>query len=305
MENKTVAPILKWAGSKLKLASNIVNKFPVSIKGNYLEPFLGGCSILLEFLNRLEANTINLNGKIYVNDSNVILIKFYQLIQETPDIFFEKIDCYIKMYNDAKNIKYNKKVIDIKTITENEAQFHGKETLYYFYRKKYNKLDIINVDKLILFFFLNRTCFRGLHRTGVNGFNVPFGNYTIDNMKFYDKENVLKFHVLLNKYDVIFEHKDFTEFLKDTNSNDFIYLDPPYYGTFSNYNVDDFTHNFHLNLNSLITKTIKCKFIMSNSNCEFNCEKYSNYKIEIINVKYKINSKNPQKKETELVIINV
>ena len=91
------------------------------------------------------------------------------------------------------------------------------------------------------FIFLNKTCFRGLHRIGPNGFNVSFGNYK--NPSFTCEENISKLHKLFQNVEFI--NKDFKDSMKNIKYNDFVYLDPPYYPenklSFTKYNLNDFT----------------------------------------------------------------
>ena len=75
-----------------------------------------------------------------------------------------------------------------------------------------------------MFIFLNKTCFRGVFRIGPNGFNVPYGHYV--NPEIINKEHLFEIHSLIQN--VIFQVADFNVSLANIQSNDFIYLDPPY-----------------------------------------------------------------------------
>ena len=50
----TTKPLLKWVGGKTQILDKVLNNFP-DFKGVYYEPFLGGGSILFEFLTRFFA----------------------------------------------------------------------------------------------------------------------------------------------------------------------------------------------------------------------------------------------------------
>jgi len=112
-------------------------------------------------------------------------------------------------------------------------------------REKYNTGELSDVEKTTLFFFLNKTCFRGVYRIGPNGFNVPFGHYK--NVSFYDKAHFTKVVELLKS--VTFIHSDFKDILKNVTENDFVYLDPPYVPekktSFVKYTKDSFNEQDH------------------------------------------------------------
>ena len=160
--------------------------------------------------------------------------------------------------------------------------------------------DKLKPEGSALFIFINKTCFRGLHREGPNGFNVAFGNYAkpdfgIDNLK-----NLSKLF-----QNVIFEVIDYKDAFKKIDKNDFVYLDPPYVPTdkksFVKYNKNGFNVKDHLELFSLAkTKT----FLMSNSNAELVIDNFKDCKINYIDAKRLINAINPESKTVETLIYN-
>ena len=64
-------PILKWVGGKTQILDQILDTFP-KIINNYHELFLGGGSVLLGLLERIQNNQIEVKGNIYVYDKNPI-----------------------------------------------------------------------------------------------------------------------------------------------------------------------------------------------------------------------------------------
>ena len=184
----------------------------------------------------------------------------------------------------------------------------GKLYIYYFYRNEYNNINTNNIKKAALFIFLNKTCFRGLYREANNKFNVPFGNYK--NPFFYDEYHLKKLNLLFNKYDITFYNDSFINLNFDYSIENFIYLDPPYYpikeNSFVDYQKSGFGELENTKLielcNTLEKK--KIKFIHSNSYCDYNIKNYKNYKIEKILCKRRINSKNPENLEYEIIIFN-
>jgi len=271
-------PPIKWVGGKTQLLDKLFNLFPKNIN-NYFELFVGGGSVLIRLLE-----TIKIAGKIHAYDINKVLIGMYKNIQNNIDELIKYLSKYETTYLDIKEL-------------------NDKESYYYSMRTKFNKMSV--EDKLkpegsALFIFINKTCFRGLHREGPNGFNVAFGNYAkpdfgIDNLKNLSK---------LFK-NVIFEVIDYKDAFKKIDKNDFVYLDPPYVPTdkksFVKYNKNGFNVKDHLELFSLAkTKT----FLMSNSNAELVIDNFKDCKINYIDAKRLINAINPESKTVETLIYN-
>lgn len=111
-----VKPIIKWVGGKTQLIDKIFDLFPKEIN-NYYEPFIGGGSILLELLNRIELKQIKLNGKIYVYDLNKNLINMYKTIQSNPSGLKIEINKILKEYN-----KIEKLNISVENLNDNDKK---------------------------------------------------------------------------------------------------------------------------------------------------------------------------------------
>lgn len=215
-------PIIKWAGGKRLLLNEINNNLPnkniLDSIENYVEPFLGGGSTLLNIVPKLP----NVK-KVYVNDINERLINLY------------------------KNVKYNVNEL-VYILDKLNDEFNSllddklKEEYYYKIRKEFNDITKYNTIKnAAQFIFLNKYCFNGLYRENSKGeFNVSFNSRKRKIL--YNKEDIYNLHDFLIKYDVIFYNKPYNEFLdsvfnilyKDdrnrikTFERTFMYLDPPY-----------------------------------------------------------------------------
>ena len=309
-------PIIKWAGGKTQILDKVFEKFPTEIN-NYYEPFIGGGSVFLELLNRCENNKIQLVGTCYLNDKNKELINMYQVVQNHIELLIKQLEKIKLIYFEAPMIEYKpryKYQVDLNKDISEYIKL-GKSYVYYYYRAIYNNLNI-NINNLndriisaALLIFLNKTCFRGIYREGPNGFNVPFGNYLEPSI--FNPEELKRLNLLLNKYKITFTNNDFNYYCLNINSsNDFVYLDPPYYPlketSFVGYKVDGFSIDDHNNLLSLCqhldSKNIK--FLQSNSYCDFNVEKYNAFNQEKILCKRRINSKNPKDTDNEILINN-
>jgi len=298
-------PVLKWVGGKTQIIDNVLSKFPEKIN-SYHEIFLGGGSVLITFLTYVKNNKIQVKN-IYAYDLNETLIHLYKNIQKCSNELIQRLEEIITDYNialeDNKKIKANRKPKNI-----DEAKT-SKEAYYYWIRERYNKLSQDEKNKPLgsaIFIFLNKTCFRGLYRTGPNGFNVPYGNYK--NPSIYDNENIKTISDLIKNVEFIVS--DFSGSIIRAKKKDFLYLDPPYVPeketSFVKYNEDGFNLAKHKELFKLCheLKDKKIKFLFSNSSVKMIHDEFKDYNIETIDCKRSINSKNPGKKTKEVLINN-
>lgn len=289
-------PFLKWVGGKTQILSKIIDKIPNEIN-NYHELFLGGGSVLLAVLSLQKQNKIKIKNKIYAYDINPDLINVYKNIQNNKDELYDKLYSYVSEYDKIVIEKGNKKpqtIEDAKT---------SKESYYYWLRNKYNN-EQNTVERSALFMIINKTCFRGMHRVGPNGFNIPYGNYKT--FKILSKDELYNISELIKN--VIFRVSDFSSSIKEAQKGDFLYLDPPYVPendkSFVGYNLDGFNEETHKNLFKEIKKLQDIKFTLSNSCVDLVLETFKDYNCEKIIARRAINSKNPGSKTKEVIIYN-
>jgi DNA adenine methylase len=300
----TEKPFLKWIGGKTQIIDKLIDNYPTEMN-NYHDIFLGGGSTLLALLSNVRDKKITVNGKIYAYDLNRDLINVYKNVQSNPDELYKEIRILIKNYNSCDG-----EHIDRKPKTIQDA-LTSKESYYYWIRNCYNKLNDDEKYSVIgasMFIFMNKTCFRGVYRTGPNGFNVPFGHYA--NPKIIDKSTIISIHELIKN--VKFKCCDFEHSLAKVKKGDFVYLDPPYVPekttSFVKYNVEGFDINQHLKLfktcNEMNNNDIM--FMMTNSDVELVKKSFPKKKFskEVIECKRTIHSKNPAKKTNEIIIRN-
>lgn len=199
-------PFVKWAGGKTRLLKEIEQRLPADfdewVNVTYVEPFVGGGSMLLHMLNKHSNIT-----RAIINDINPVLMKSYLAIKNDPSSLIE----------DLKELKREYIRLAIGTL---------RDEFFYNTRKEYNEMDLANEKKIALFIFLNHTCFNGLYRENRMGlFNVPHGKYK--NPVVFDESNLLALHDILKKVDI--KCGDFANLLnREYGNNTFIYIDPPY-----------------------------------------------------------------------------
>lgn len=293
-------PFLKWIGGKTQIINDIITLFPKEMN-NYHEVFLGGGSVLFTLLCMQEKNEIIINEGIYAYDLNEDLINVYKNIQDNVEILHEKLTYVFEQYDGINMLKGNKKP---KTIDE---ALKSKESFYYWIRQKYNKIDKNSIERSALFIFLNKTCFRGMHRVGPNGFNVPFGHYK-KTPKIISLDELCKIQNLIKK--VEFKCLDFSKSIQNIKKSDFAYFDPPYVQenikSFVKYNKNGFTLENHKELfNLILTKDQEnVKMVISNSKTKLVEDYFVDFRIKEIKARRAINSKNPGSVVKELIIYN-
>lgn len=110
------------------------------------------------------------------------------------------------------------------------------------------------------FYYLRKTCYRGMMRYNrQGGFNIPFGRYKKMN---YDDLTDPRYTELLKRTEV--RCCDFATIFDTYNhSQNFMFLDPPYDSTFTDYGYCEFGDKEHRRLAECIRRTsIKCLMVI-------------------------------------------
>src|SRR3989339_2043255 len=225
MSNKIKRSPLFYVGDKYKLMKQLINLFPKGIN-NFYEPFAGGGTV---FLN-VEAE------KYFLNDIDKHLISIHKFLisnAEKPEKFFKNVEKVIHKYKLSHSYKND--------IVPNSLKKEFKKTYYARFNKEgYEKLrmSVNNYQKndpLILYILLIYGFNRMLRFNGGGKFNLPVGNVDFN-------KNVV--NALNGYFDFVQDKKisitsdDFKKFFSDKKylKNDFVYLDPPYLISASEYN---------------------------------------------------------------------
>lgn len=223
---------------------------------------------------------IRVNGNIYASDINPILINFYTILKEYPEQFITCISVLTNEYRTSEN----------------------REDFYYKIRDMFNSMEKSGPEHAALFFFLNRTCFRGLYREGPRGFNVPFGHYK--NVDLFDANEIRNISKAIQK--VTFCCEGFESSVQKAKEGDFLYLDPPYAPETSTSFVGYVSGGFveHDDLFALL-KTTCAKFVMSNADVPIVSKSFpAPFQTTKITVRRAIHSKDPSSTTIEVLITN-
>ena len=275
-------PFIKWVGGKGQLLPEINKLYPIELGKNinkYAEIFLGGGAVLFDILSKYKLD------EVYISDKNLELINTYKSIRDNVDILIKSLkemeEQYIPLNNEDRKIYYYEK------------------------REEYNSLkinsEVNNIEKAILFIFLNKTCFNGLYRVNKKGeFNVPMGAYK--KPKICDKENLKNVSLTLRNVKIVYA--DYRESEKFIDDKTFVYIDPPYRplnitSSFTSYTENDFNDKEQIELAEYINVLNKkgAKIVISNSDPKNNDiddnffdELYDNYNINRVKATRMLNS---------------
>lgn len=291
MMSRDVEPVIKWVGGKTQIIERIIELFPDRME-TYYEPFVGGGSVLIGLLTYEIAV-----GNIVATDKCAPLIAFYKDVQHRPERLIKEVGTLITEFNGIEG-----NVINRRPKTLDEAM-SSRESYYYWCRAKFNEIRR-SIRRSALFLFLNKTSFRGLYRTGPNGFNVPFGHYA--NPKIMDADNLRAFSKLVR--DVEFKCCDYGDTLARVEDDDFVYLDPPYAPvkktSFVDYNSGGFGAAECKQLFARI-KELPSRFLMSNADVPSVVDEFGDgYVVDTITCRRAINSRAPASVASEVLIRN-
>lgn len=205
MKTQTAKPFLKWAGGKSQLIGQLETLFPPDLAKwdcfTYVEPFLGGGSMLFHMLGKYK----NIRQAV-VNDMNGSLVASYRAVRDCPADLISRLKRlrarYLACQDDAARREFYMKI-----------------------RDAYNGRGPDQTETAALFIFLNKTCFNGLHRVNSKGlFNVPFGKAA--NPAICDEETIMADSMLLRNVQIL--NGDFADTYRHVKGRAFFYFDPPY-----------------------------------------------------------------------------
>lgn len=200
MSEKMNAPHpIPYQGSKRNLAKAILHYFPKEINTLY-EPFAGSAAVSLAAA--LEKKSIK---KFHINDLNKPLIQLWQSIVNQPTIIASQYEC---LWNSQ---------------ADNPAAF---------YRKIREEFNLTGNPEYFL--YLLARCVKASIRYNANG---EF-NQSPDNRRMGTSPATMRKHILtashLLKRRTLFTSKNYWDIIMLADTNDLVYMDPPYQGVCGN-----------------------------------------------------------------------
>ncbi len=272
-------PFIKYCGGKTKILDCILENLPKDGFRNYFEPFVGGGSILFGLINK--DKELKIPREYTISDINEDLMRCYDVIKNVPDDLINELS---------------------KTIYKNEYEE------YYINRKRFNKLKCNEnknqneIEMAALFIYLNKCGYNGMYRENSFGeFNVPFGK--MKEPKINDKAILHEVNIVLKNVNIAF--CEYNMILELVEKNDFVYLDPPYHATFTDYTNNKFDEQEQIKLKEFIDELNNrgVKFMLSNSATEFIKNLYKDYKQIFIKTKYSLGGTGADRGERSEILI--
>ena len=247
-------PFLKWAGGKGKLIQQYIPYLPKKFK-TYYEPFLGGAAVFF-YLNPPSGTLTDINAE---------LVNAYRCVRDNVEELILNLEAH---------------------------QLRHCRDYYYQVRQS---PGVTNIEKAARLIYLNKTCFNGLYRENSKGeFNVPIGKYK--NPKICNPALLRSVSAALQNAQI--NVRPFEDILEHASScDDFVYFDPPYHplsptSNFTAYSRYSFTQDDQIRLKYVFAELAErgVKVMLSNSDCKFIRELYSDFNINSIIAPRLINS---------------
>lgn len=239
-------PVIKYQGGKTKELSNIKELLPQGFK-RVVEPFCGGAAV-----------SFALGYPALLNDINQDVINLYRVIAD-PELYpklQQKVNTYCTFDHDALS------------------------EIFYPARDLINQ-PIDKIDPLIraqAYIVVRQLCFSGMERYNAKGeFNVPFGHYKKMACNLSPDH-----HTFLSKCDI--RKGSFVDLFNDIDSDDFIFVDPPYLDRLG-YTEGDGGETLHMDLVDALSATT-ARWMIIHSDHEFYRESYKDFNIRTNDFNY-------------------
>lgn len=270
------APLLKWAGGKRQLRSELVQRLPPHWD-TYFEPFIGGGALLVELALRGRLATA------VAGDKNPELVNLYRIVRNSPGPLATALSDR-KFRNDAESFRL--------------------------LRSEFNELIGTRrrpVERAALFLYLNKQSYNGLWRVNRNGrYNVPFGKYP--SLALPSAQNLADFSRILAS--VTLMRADFAQIVRTAKQGDFVYFDPPYHplsrtARFTDYTTGGFPFADQERLARVFRRlSDKGVFLMLSNSCTPEIrDLYAGFTIHTVPARRSINCKGGKRAGAEELII--
>lgn len=278
-------PMIKYRGGKSKEIPNILRHIP-RFTGRYIEPFFGGGAMFF-YLEPQRA---------IINDINAKLMAFYRGVRNDYPKLRIELDQIESLYSSNRE-----KFEALKALHPDEKVEDKNEELYYQLRAMFNGTSDKTYSDALLYYFINKTAYSGMIRYNAKGeFNVPFGRYIHLNT-----ESISISHSNLLQSAEIY-NTDYSDIFEMCEADDFIFLDPPYDCTFSDYGNEEYKDGFNEESHRRLAKdfaNLPCRALMVIGRTPLTEELYNGYIVDQYEKNYAVNIRNRFKSVAQHIIV--
>lgn len=210
-----------------------------------------------------------------------------------------------------KEIKEDETEVPFKNITTSicQAFYFIIRDMYNDWNNNGNKEKYPICERSAQWLFIREYCFGSMFRFDSNGnFNIPYGGFSYNSKCFDCKiEKILSDDAKFLETDVTTTCCDFEEAIKTAQfeEGDFMFLDPPYDSTFSDYDGNSFTKEDHVRLANVL-ENVNCKWMMAIGKTDFIKDLYKNFYVSEYDKTYMYQARGEydNKHTTHLIITN-
>lgn len=277
--------MIKYRGGKSKEIPCIMRNIP-QFTGRYVEPFLGGGALFF-YLEPEQA---------IINDINEKLMSFYNGVRDNYSDIRKELDYLEKQY-----AIFRKEFESLKLLHPNERVADRNEELYYELRDMFNGVIEKKYSDAVLYYYINKTAYSGMIRYNARGeFNVPFGRY-----KHLNTKSVTLLHSKLLQQAQIY-NTDYKDIFDMCEPDDFVFLDPPYDCTFSDYGNEKYKEGFNEDSHRQLANdfaNLPCKALMVIGKTPMTEELYRGYIVDEYDKNYAVNIRNRFKAAAKHIIV--
>ena len=206
-------PLFMWAGGKTKMIKKYGDILPESFD-SYVEPFLGAGAMFVWAYGK------NPDATFVLNDYNESIMAVYEAIKNDIEPFMQRMDELSARYLPLEK-------------ADRKAFYYALREEHAFDYDKWTR-----TEEAASLYFLMKTGFNGIWQINKNTngrFGTPSGLLNQKD-KVYDRDNVLEWHTALQN--CVLMTGDFAQTLDKVESGAYVFLDPPYRGSFTQYGVD-------------------------------------------------------------------
>lgn len=285
IQKKQMKPMIKYRGGKSKEIPNIMYHIP-RFTGRYIEPFFGGGALFFYLEPRCAI----------INDINTKLMKFYRGVRDDYSNLRRELDEIELLYTNNRN-----EFEALKALHPDERVKDKNEELYYLLRAMFNENMEKSYSDALLYYYINKTAYSGMIRYNAKGeFNVPFGRYIHLNTK----SITLSHSKLLKRAEIL--NTDYRVVFNMCRDDDFVFLDPPYDCTFSDYGNEEYKDGFsemsHRQLANDFAN-LPCKTLMVIGRTPLTEELYRGYIVDEYEKNYAVNIRNRFKAAAKHIVV--